>query len=193
MKSFLILILIFSFTAKADTPHQLPETDTEVYTRVDKLPSRLLKLHETSFIEAQCTDDLDKQLISENAFRWKVDEYTWFYAIPCARWGHNQSWKMYVEFNEPQADGKGLFKHLLFPVLDWNRNLTASDVVHDWIWENNTATIKSVFLRDGRTDCGAQYSYFWDSGTQKFNLKSGHFKSKCDGQNTPWPEIVLPK
>lgn len=157
----------------------------------EEVPKRLLQLHQSSIAEAQCTD-LKEQLQTQKIISWLVDDYTKMHALPCATWGHNQSWKIYVEFNEPQKDGHGLFKRLMFTAFDWDGSLSASDVVHMWKWNAETKRLTSLFMREGRLDCGSQYEYAWHDGYLKFQLKRALFKPTCDG-NTNWPEVSLPK
>lgn len=191
MKSFLVLLLFSVFNVYANQPeHDLPAR-TITYEKIEQLPKRLLQIHQISILENQCKDNLEEQLLSEKAFSWTLDFYTKFYALPCARWGDNQSWKIYVEHNEPRSDGFGLFKQLLFPKFDWKKQLVATDVIHNWIWSENNQTLRSLFLYNGREDCGAQYNYEWDNGTFQFKMKSVRFKAVCDGQ-TNWPEIPIP-
>lgn len=136
--------------------------------------------------------DLAEQLQTENAYSWTLDHYTRFYAIPCAKWADNQSWKIYVEFNEPEKDGSGLFKRLMFATFDWQGRINASDVIHTWRWKPDEKIIQSVFFYNGRTDCGSLYEYVWDEGTLTFKMQAVRMKSVCDGDPGPWPDVQLP-
>lgn len=198
MKNFkfaLLFLYLISFQSKAqqaDNPHKLPLEGAEVYSSVEDIPVRLLKLHLVSIAEKQCTDVVE-QLETERAVSWQADAYTRIHAIPCALWGDNQSWKIYFEFNEPELDGHGLFKRALFSSLDWKGNIVASDIVHLWIWEEGRKALRTMFLMNGRVDCGSQYDYAYDDGTLQFKLIKARLKFKCDGQEGEWPEISLPK
>lgn len=195
-----ILAALVTASARADIekeplPHNLPDKDTtKIFKAMDQLPLRLLEMHVVSIDEGQCTADLPEQLETVNAFTWLLEDgfnYNRFYAIPCARYGDNQSWKIYVESNETQKyqDGSGLFQRARLPYYDWTKRITGRDLVYMWIWEPTDQSISSIFLKNGRTDCGSRHDYIWDAGAQEFHLAKARLKADCDGQEGPWPEI----
>ncbi len=190
-----ILAALITATARADQkdpiPHKLPET-AKTYEEIETLPVRLVKMHLVSVSEGQCTIDLAEQLETENAFSWEVSDYVRLYAVPCAKWADNQSWKIYAEFNEPQKDNHGMFRRMTFATLDWQGRIQASDIVHIWNWNDEKKTIESAFLYNGRLDCGSLYEYIWDEPTQIFKMNRVRMKSVCDGDMGEWPEIPLP-
>ena len=197
MKNLKFILLFISFLsfktpAQSENPHRLPSQNRVSYSGVEEIPVRLLKLHLVSIAEKQCTDVVE-QLETVKGESWQVDAYTRIHAIPCALWGDNQSWKIYFEFNEPEADKRGLFKRVLFSSLDWKGNIVASDVIHMWIWKEDSKALRTMFLMNGRVDCGSQYDYAYDDGTLQFKLVKARLKFKCDGQEGEWPEISLPK
>ena len=194
-----ILAALMTASARAETveplPHNLPNKDTtQIFTKMAELPLRLLEMHVVSIDEGQCTADLPEQLETLNAFSWLLEDgfnYNRFYAIPCARYGDNQSWKIYVESNETEKyqDVNGLFQRARLPYYDWSKRITGRDLVYMWMWEPSDQSISSIFLKNGRPDCGARHDYIWDASTQEFYLARARLKSECDGQVGLWPEI----
>lgn len=202
-ESRIILILMFAMLAifaailtasvRADAKeyaaHRLP-SDAETYSEIEKLPFKLVKIHLAGVEEGQCTIDIAEQLETEHAFSWKVGAET-FFAVPCARWGHNQSWRIYVTSDDPE--GKMVhFKRMMFATLDWQGQINATDVIYAWAWDESSKTVKTVFFYNGRPDCGSYYEYAWDDRTLAFKINSVRMKSVCDGEMSEWAEVHLP-
>lgn len=191
MLAIFAAILTASARAGADEPpHKLP-ADAKTYTEVEKLPFKLVKIHLAAVTEGQCTVDLPEQLETENAFSWTVEKET-FFAVPCARWGDNQSWRIYVTSDNPEQGTLEHFKRMMFATLDWQGQFNATDVIHAWQWNENAKSLQSLFLYNGRSDCGSLYEYGWDEGRLSFKLNTVHMKSVCDGDLSKWPQVQLP-
>jgi len=191
MLAIFAAILTASVRAGAEeVAHKLP-VDAKVYSEVEELPFKLVKIHLAGVDEGQCTIDLPEQLETENAYSWKVNKDIVF-ALPCARWGDNQSWRIYVTSDNPEMGKLEHFKRLMFATVDWQGQFNATDVVHSWIWDENAQSIKSMFLYNGRPDCGSLYEYGWDEGRLSFKLNSVRMKSVCDGDMGEWAEVQLP-
>lgn len=185
-----LLLLFLSFQAMAATPESRSE-GVVVLTELEQLPARLVKLHLASIDEGHCMK-LEEQMESLDAYTWVSDQYVSFYIVPCALWSANQTWKVYAEFNEPHDDGHGMFRRLQVSAFDAKGKMIGTDVVHDWVWNNEDKTLATAFYNDGRPDCGTLHKYAWDDGELKFTLKRARVKTKCDGGSN-WPEVVIPQ
>lgn len=191
-----ILVVAGTFDSKASATalgsHHLRAEIAQVYSEVEAIPARLVKLHLSMMEEGQCMK-LEEQLEVVDAFSWKVDHYTTLHVIPCALWAHSQTWKVYAEFNEPREDGHGMFRRLHLPAFDIEGKLTASDMIYDWIWIESKKSLAQAFFYNGRSDCGTIHEYVWDESTFEFKLKGARVKKKCDGDSSPWPEVGIPQ
>jgi hypothetical protein len=161
-----------------------------------QLPKRLAHLQAETIEDQQCQADWSNWTASGGFQKFNLnDAYTTLYLIPCAQWAGNSvnmSWKVYTEFNEPEPDGHGSFRHVTLAGMDLHQNLVGLSDVYNGSWQADRQQLTSTYYFFARKDCGLKQVFQWDSAQQNFQLHEVRLKPTCDGQTEDeWP-LVFP-
>lgn len=113
----------------------------------------------------------------------------YFVAAPCAQWGLNLTWAIF--FVTSGNNDSLLVRHISFVTNSPRVGITSSQVVSNYVWENDTLTLTSRHFGNSSQTCGVISGHRWNPQLQQFELLGVIKNDDCGPNSTEWQSLDL--
>jgi hypothetical protein len=137
--------------------------------------------------EQQCQEDWVNEFKEAKYVKAQSPEQQLLF-IPCANWGRNPTWKVFLVVAEPNSEDV-FVKSIKFIRYNSNSGLYADDQVSNIQWNQAEFSLHTFRTLNGTQACGDIARYKWNSTAQEFSIV-GIAKSD-DCRTSKWEKLEI--